>query len=226
MRKVILTKQDELDIVNLYQSGVSTLELCKKYGWNTSNRHGPIDVLKKNGIIIRKDNFISGIKYTINEKFFEIIDTQEKAYILGLIYADGSIHHTKAEMKLSLQEQDKHVLEEINLLLTSNKPLRFYALEKKNSNWANQYALVIERRKCIEDLKNLGVLPGKSFMNLSFPNLDKHFISHFIRGYFDGDGCITFSSPKKYPKNISPIVSFEGSQNMLIFIQRIWCKYK
>jgi hypothetical protein len=39
-------------------------------------------------------------KYKINEDFFQEIDTEEKAYWLGFLYADGYIHVRSHQVKL------------------------------------------------------------------------------------------------------------------------------
>lgn len=43
-----------------------------------------------------------------------------------------------------------------------------------------------------QDLLKYGVIPNKSKYTY-FPNIPEEFHSHFIRGVFDGDGCICIS---------------------------------
>lgn len=40
-----------------------------------------------------------------------------------------------------------------------------------------------------EDLDKLGIRPNKS-LDCIFPSLCEDLMSHFIRGLFDGDGCV------------------------------------
>ena len=61
--------------------------------------------------------------YTINEDYFDIIDTEEKAYLLGFLYADGNHFTKKNRITIGLQEKDKHILEKFNELIGSNRPL-------------------------------------------------------------------------------------------------------
>lgn len=213
--KVSLNKLQEQELINLYLKGSSTKELCIKYGWSLNNRHGPLDILKKNNIFIRKDNETHNIKYTINNVYFEKINSIDKAYFLGLIYADGSIHYKKAEMKLPLQEKDKIILDKFNYYINSNKPLRINKAKIKNRS--NMYSFVIENRKIIEDLKKLGVLPNKE-SNIKFPYfLKEKYISHFIRGFFDGDGSI-------YKQGSSLVFNFTGTHNMINSINELLSK--
>lgn len=219
MKKSKIDKNQELELVELYKNGTNTLELCKKYGWSLNNRHGPLDILKRHNIVIRPDNKTCAIKYTINSNYFNSVDSKDKAYFLGLIYADGSIskngiNRTRSEMKLQLQEQDKSILETFNKYLNSNKPLRF--TKAKQIQHSNSFGLGLENTKLIENLKKLGVNPNKSY-TLEFPSesiLPKHLVPHFIRGFFDGDGCITQSSG-------SANINFSSTRQMLVDLKEI-----
>lgn len=64
-------------------------------------------------------------KYNYNDTFFDSIDTPDKAYILGLLYADGSITQDLGRTTISLQEHDVDVLEKINDLIESDKALTY-----------------------------------------------------------------------------------------------------
>ena len=68
-------------------------------------------------------------KYTFNKDYFERIDSKDKAYFLGLLYADGcnSISATKQHhtIVLNLQEKDKDILDIFNKYINSNKPLTY-----------------------------------------------------------------------------------------------------
>lgn len=69
----------------------------------------------------------------------------------------------------------------------------------------------------MKDLKALGCVPAKTF-KLKFPKLSKQLVSHFVRGYFDGDGCITNN-------NSGPSVEFIGTKDMLKTIQTIFKRH-
>ena len=51
-----------------------------------------------------------GRKYNCNYDYFKEIDTEDKSYWLGFLYADGSIHKTKHTMDLVLSINDKEHL--------------------------------------------------------------------------------------------------------------------
>jgi len=119
--------------------------------------------------------------YEKNEKFFEEWSF-EMAYMLGLIYADGCVNR----YNLNVASKDKDFLDQIRNLIGSSKPL----FKVKGQNL---YFLDICSIKIVEDLTKLGVVPRKSLI-IKFPNIPKTYISHFIRGYFDGDGYISKES--------------------------------
>ena len=150
--------------------------------------------------------------YTINETFFDCIDTEEKAYFLGILYADG-YNDEKGEVHLTLQEEDMEILEKLRLLIKSNKPLRYI----KKSTGKNAYSINIENKHISQRLKELGCIRKKS-LKLQFPKwLDDGLYSHFIRGYFDGDGSIC-RSKHNYQ------FSLEGNKDFLIELQKIIMK--
>ena len=129
-------------------------------------------------------------KYDINKTFFDKIDTEEKAYFLGFLYADGYNNTDRNSVNLSLKEDDKEILEKLNNLLQPTKPLQYVRIKDKNSS--NQYRLVIANKHISQRLVELGCGKAKTH-NLIFPTeeqVPKHLVRHFIRGYFDGDGWV------------------------------------
>mgnify|MGYP002625860766 CR=1 FL=1 len=62
---------------------------------------------------------------------------------------------------------------------------------EKNPNWQDQYIFSVSSPKMKVDLIRLGAIPNKSLI-LEFPkDIPNDLIRHFVRGYFDGDGCIS-----------------------------------
>lgn len=131
-------------------------------------------------------------KYDFNRNFFEVINTQEKAYVLGFLYADGC--NTMKSITFNQLEQDVDILEQIvdcldgdNILYASTQP-----------NGKIKYTLSFNSIKLCEDAKNLGVPQNKS-LKITLPDfLSDELMRHFIRGYFDGNGCIWNGKPKIY----------------------------
>lgn len=99
--------------------------------------------LKKNGIKLRSLSDALR-KYDLDKNYFDNIDTPNKAYILGFLYADGNVRKDKYVMQITLQEEDKHILEKFKIELNTNRPL--YFKESKNKNIKNTYTLVINNK--------------------------------------------------------------------------------
>lgn len=117
---------------------------------------------------------------------FEVIDTEEKAYWLGFLYADGYVSLKENKIELSLSTQDLTHIEKFRDFMKIKNKISY----RKNTN---SYRISFRSIKCKEDLINKGCVPNKS-LTLSFPNNEKvpsNLIRHFIRGYFDGDGWFT-----------------------------------
>lgn len=119
-----------------------------------------------------------------NIDIFEKIDNEEKAYWLGFLYADGNVSSKEDKIELSLNEKDyKHLEKFKNFLNISNKIC--YRERVK------AYRISFRSDKCKKDLIKQGCFPKKSLI-LKFPleqQVPKHLLRHFVRGYFDGDGC-------------------------------------
>ena len=107
-------------------------------------------------------------KHYINENYFESIDSEVKAYILGFIYSDGCIyiHPTTFVLTFTQLEQDKDILIKIKNELESDYPL----LEKvQKTNGKKAIKFYAHSKKIFNDLLKLGVTPKKS-LTLKFPN--------------------------------------------------------
>lgn len=173
---------DKEAIITRYKNGDGLKIIAKDYNCDKLTVR---KLLQENNVEIRK---VQG-KYNIDEKYFDEINTPNKAYILGFLFADGC--NTKGnKIKLSLQEKDREILEKIRKEMNYSKPLSFYNRNNKNPKHQNVYELVIYNKYMSEQLTKLGCCPRKSLI-LQFPSyIDNKFMSHFIRGYFDGDGHV------------------------------------
>ena len=130
-------------------------------------------------------------KYHVEDDYFNLIDTEVKAYALGLYFSDGSVSKLSNQFTISLQKDDKEILDRLNAEFGGNRKLTLVEYSKKNSNWQDQYSFSITNPKMHDDLIRHGVVPNKS-LTLSFPDtVPLDLIRHFIRGYFDGDGYLS-----------------------------------
>jgi len=129
----------------------------------------------------------------------EFIDTQEKAYILGLFYSDGCTSYSNKNnihSRISLHYKDDYLLIKLKEIFPFFK---FYSAPKKGKKLNS--ILYSGSRKLNKDLIFNGCLPSKSINNkniLEFPkNIQTDLIKHFIRGVFDGDGGCTLTLKPK-----------------------------
>jgi len=123
-------------------------------------------------------------KYIFNEDIFNIIDNSEKAYWIGFLMADGWVTKTG---RLGLSLKDGEMIYKFRLFLgNENIPI------KDTNNCAgivNQKRLEISSVKLVKDLSKYGMIPNKTYRT-QILNIPEKYLSHFIRGYFDGDGCL------------------------------------
>ena len=133
-------------------------------------------------------------KYKFNENYFEKIDSEDKAYFLGLFYADACNSNSGNIISIGLQKRDKGILSKLNKFMKSNVKFCINKLSLKNPNHQDSYKLTFCSDKMSSDLNRLGCVPNKSLI-LEFPTEDQvpeHLLRHFIRGYFDGDGWVGY----------------------------------
>ncbi len=200
-----LTDEQKIEIIEKYKTGLySCIDLDREYNMSRGSVHG---LLKRRNIPANSMKSLSHRKYNLDEFCFDIIDTEEKAYFLGLLYADGCNYTNSNQIAISLTEIDKELLEKFSLFLNSNRPLYFIKGrfthkkgDKKGYLGKNQYSLRVNSKRMSDRLSELGCVPKKSLI-LKFPTEDQvpeHLLRHFIRGYWDGDGSFTFNNKSKY----------------------------
>jgi predicted DNA-binding protein YlxM (UPF0122 family) len=130
--------------------------------------------------------------YKINENFFHNW-SKEMAYVLGLILTDGNISSDNAQISITMKEG--YLLENIKKILKSEHPVKSI----KNTD---MYYFGFCRNKMRDKLVELGITSNKS-LKVNFPDVPDKFLSHFIRGVFDGDGSVFFEPSRKIPLRVS-----------------------
>ena len=212
MKKITLSSEIILQIIKQYQSGLSLAKVGKQFFVSGEYIR---ELLHKNNIHVRKYSEINR-KHKVNEDYFSAIDTEEKAYFLGLLFSDGNVHAKYNSVVLKLQEKDKDILIKLSHIIMDKE-----LLYKSEDN----YVLKFSSYKIKQDLINLGCMPNKTF-KLQFPQIDEKLYHHFIRGYFDGDGsiirykndfCISLISTENFCQAVNFIIfdqlSISGKMN-------------
>lgn len=154
-----------------------------------------------------------GIKYSSNENFFKKW-TPSMAYLLGLIYADGSLEDATylRGRYIRLSSTDKSIISSAKNVLSSEH--KIVLIKPINPKWKIRYLIRIGSHEIYNDLVMLGLYPNKS-LTMEFPNMPKKYLSHFTRGYFDGDGHVSVEKQGESLKKLK-VIFVSGSLNFLL----------
>ena len=189
--KRILTEEEIHFIIDSYSNtGLTITEIREKLHIKLNRIR---EVLIQNNIPIKKRGLIKN--RTINEDYFKIIDTEGKAYFLGLLFADGSIYYDKTgnrspSLSLELVECDVDILHRFQQELGANNNLYY----NKRANRVNgTYCFKIRSKSLVNDLSQYGIVQNKTYIINQLPNLSLNYLIYFLRGYLDGDGSIYYS---------------------------------
>lgn len=158
-----------------------------KVSWNTIKR-----ILCENNISI-VSNRNQKVYQSVDTELFKTIDSEEAAYWLGFLYADGSVKKDKNEISLVLQEQDLDSVIAFQKFV-GNKNNIFEKEKIYKDGIHKYYGYSFSSRYVKQNLCNLGCVPAKTSI-LKFPTIEQvsnNFIYDFVRGYIDGDGYIQF----------------------------------
>ena len=233
-RKISLSAKEISKICELYEKGFSTVEIAEKFKLKVMCDRTIATILRKNNATIRKSGYSTIID---NIDYFEQINTESRAYIVGLLVADGSvgIYNNKYTIQISLIEEDSYLLEhmirEIGLKIKVKNidkeeiSIEYRKLTKSirtipGTNTHNQKRISFISKKIFDDLSRYGIVPNKTF-NERFPtNIPDHLMKHFIRGFFDGDGTVYF-----YRKNKCMKFGFYAQTEFLTDLQKYLVDY-
>jgi intein-encoded DNA endonuclease-like protein len=189
----IFTDQDKNNVIELYKNGAPINELSKKFSCRPQKIK---QILQSNNICLRTIEE-SHRKYAINESFFDVIDTEEKAYFLGFLYADGCNHKDSNYISLSLKNDDREILIKLaQLIFKSNYEDRIMDRNRSSEGKGIESIININSKYMCRQLDKLGCSQAKTF-KITYPEwIPDNLHNHFIRGYFDGDGSIYVNTVK------------------------------
>ena len=145
------------------------------------------------------------------EDYFSVIDSQIKAYFLGLIITDGCLYSKNGKapiVTLTLHEQDSYLIEKFLKEIHSNK--------KVTSDGRGCSEISISSSKMVSDLRKYGLLERKSLYAVFPNNLDTEYYPSLIRGIIDGDGSISFYARKSRKSHIKAIRLCSGNEKFLL----------
>lgn len=186
MARVRVFSQEELDFIyNQYSKGIAINKIATEL---KTDKKKVSKAVKDMGFNVGNGQFKR--EYIVNHNTFKTIDTEHKAYMLGYLMADGSIgkYNNQKVLQIHLCQKDEDMLVKFLEILNSNYPIKRRTINSFDTV-SNQSYIYITSEQIYEDLKALNML-NKSTM----PTIPKKFINHYIRGYFDGDGCFSIGS--------------------------------
>ena len=202
---IIKYKEASEKFITLGVEHTTFTEVAKEFGLNPQRLRDYISQYYPNTKLYKD--------YYCNDHVFDSIDTEEKAYWLGFIFADGYISSSpliegkvnEYAFELALSIKDIDHLEKFKIFCDFSKKISANDIRCK---------IKINSKNLWNTLNNYGCTPNKS-LTLEFPNenifKDKSLIRHFIRGYFDGDGCFTYSDSE----HLRPETSLLGTKQFL-----------
>lgn len=184
-----------IETISLHKKGNTIPEIVKKLSekYDKVTYAGVALRLSRNNISANRSEMPR--RTTLNEDYFSSISSNNVAYFLGLMGADGGVCDKINRVRLSLQSTDGYLIEffkkEVNFsgILCRHK--------QKNKCKQEQTAIQLYSKKMVSDLINLGCTPRKS-LTLELPRVPKKYFGSFLRGYFDGDGSIGYIEKGKY----------------------------
>lgn len=171
-------------------------------------------ILLENNVPIKKVG--NKRKYSINEDYFST-ESSNMAYILGFWAADGNVSATENRLDLELASIDREILEKINTEIKNQRPIKIY--QCANGYEKNKLLFWSENiKKCFIEY---GIVPNKTYSkDFHAPfKLNKKYWIDYIRGFFDGDGCV---------KRTDYSLTFELNslnKNFLIEIQKFFIDF-
>lgn len=199
MNRTLITTDIIQRIVNDYVNGLlGSSTISKKYNIKASTICG---ILRRNGVKIRSAREKS-LKNTCDEQYFKVIDSEHKAYWLGFLLADGyvSVRNNSYILGLSLATKDYNHLVKFKTDIKATNNIKTYV---SSGFSANPYCrIVISNPVIVQDLINHGVIEHKSSIMIPPNSVPDIFIKDCVRGYFDGNGCISLSQSNKQRKPI------------------------
>lgn len=201
------TIEEEKLIIKQYQEGNSMAQLGKRYNCDPSTICNILKAYKvqSRNLSEARRNYLG---YTINEKVFEKINTNDQSYWLGVMYSDGYINKTRDYTNyfgISVQASDKEWLENFKNFLQYNGDIKQYLTTESAYKVNVPYVrLLIGNNKIVSDLENYGVIENKSKLIQHLPDIP--YLDDFIRGYIDGDGSL---------RKAFPNISICGNKNFL-----------
>lgn len=193
----VVSENDIEILIQKYKEGKTIQELSELF---PHMKKGTINYWLKQKKVTRPN----GRKANCNEFYFKNIDTPQKAYFLGLLFADGCIVKNKNKGKnsytisLELKIEDKYIIEkfaeeiESSLKVKEMEKQMYYNVKGKEYNFVKHTAYFrINSCAMAKDLMNWGCNLNKTNDLNGIPDIQDNLKKYFLLGFFDGDGIVS-----------------------------------
>lgn len=182
------------EIADKYKSGLSVDKIQKEYRVGYPNLYA---ILKSHNIVKRGAGDWMR-KYTFDKNYFDEIDSEDKAYWIGFITADGGIVKSGwgAEYKalsIQLSNIDYGHLEKFKKSIKSTHPIK--RLFHKDGRVGCR--IIICSKALVRSLGHHNIIPQKTLKTIASSNIPNGLLKHYWRGLVDGDGSIWETVSKK-----------------------------
>jgi hypothetical protein len=208
-----------LEIKTLNANGQPLKEAVQLHNWTVSmyrNYHRRLNLPRCNPRV-----------YNTDIHYFSKIDTENKAYFLGFIYADGCIHSPTSNrsskvLSIKVHEKDGYILDILSKDISPQRSKNIYKSSGLSDSKMAMYT--VNSDDIYNDLFKLGVRERKSKeCSLIFPSLPSDLMRHFVRGFLDGDGYISY----RKDRDTCNVGFCSTSKEFLIEISKLfnfkWC---
>lgn len=189
----------------LSNTDVHAIDLAKKYNMSDKTI---LKILNGKGINTKYSNGRNCL--VPNTDIFQNIDTEEKAYWLGFLYADGSIDKKRRTLSITQMSKSIDILEKFCKFL--DVPVK---LIKKRKNRPSEQYLKISSVILCKDLIKHGIIPNKTYEGI-LPEVSEELMKDFVRGLWDGDGamkkgrCIQLTGSKDTTEKVLSWLLLQG----------------
>jgi hypothetical protein len=222
-RKVHFTDEQVKSIIEQFHNRVSLDVIAKQYDLSQ-----PVirNVVMNMGFVPQQR------RSDLNENYFDVVDNENKAYWLGYLAADGCVRVRKQVDKngnhkthgnsihLKLSTMDEEHLKKFRDEVCPNSVLKYATsvVKTKIGNISTSYSVVLNlySNYIVSQIIDKGVGPRKTF-TIGKPNIEEKYIRHYIRGLFDGDGCVVIEDGKRLIYRITT-----ASENMNKFLKELF----
>ena len=167
-------------------------------------------ILKDNGIEIKSRRTVNS---NLIDNYFEVIDSEAKAYMVGFLFADGSIQ-SNGYLNIHIHNRDIELLERFKSDICSGAKIT--TQQRGNSLMSR---MSFKSKKMCEDLSKYGIIPNKTELTNHLPidMIPREYWRHFLRGLVDGDGWVCYSNALKAYK-MGFVTRYESTAQDFVFM--------